>query len=266
MNLGAGQHRRIRLRSDAHRRWAKMRGSAASRPVAGGVAAAGSGAAIAGAYLAPDEEQRVVLKKAAIFALAVHFLLFLIVVPVRQPEPISAERATAMVVKRYTPPSPPAKAKKTRRKKKAAVVPIPDPTPEEPEPIEPEEGEEDFGEFDEEYVIGEPTGVPGLSSGARAGAYRAGEGGVMSPVIIRKVEPEYTPEATRRGIQGEVWIEAVVDVNGHVVEPRLLRGLPDEELNRRAIEAIQQWLFRPGMKDGQPVPIIAIFTVEYRLH
>ena len=88
----------------------------------------------------------------------------------------------------------------------------------------------------------------------------------MSPEIIRQVDPEYTPEATRRGIQGEVWIEAIVDIDGTVVEPRLLRGLPDEELNRRAMEAIQAWIFRPGMKDGQPVPVIAVFTVTYRLH
>ena len=63
-----------------------------------------------------------------------------------------------------------------------------------------------------------------------------------------------------------MWIEAVVDVNGQVVEPKLLRGLPDDELNRRAMEAIQRWEFRPGMKDGQPVPVLAVFTVTYRLH
>ena len=53
---------------------------------------------------------------------------------------------------------------------------------------------------------------------------------------------------------------------GGAREPRLLRGLPDDELNQRAIAAIQSWVFRPGMKDGQPIPVIAVFTVTYRLH
>jgi len=217
-------------------------------------------------YLAPDETHAVTLKKAALFALAFHFLLFLVVVPVRKPEVVEYERTAATVVKRYTPPAPPAKAKKTRRKKKAAVVPIPDPTPDEPEPIELEASDVDFGDFDDEFVAGAPTGAPGISNGAREGAFRAGEGGIMSPIVVRKINPEYTPEATRRGIQGEVWIEAVVGVDGKVMEPRLLRGLPDEELNRRAMEAIQRWIFKPGMKDGQAVPVIAVFTVTYRLH
>lgn len=266
MNLGGEQYgKRFRLRSEKNRRWAKMR-----REQGPAVASAPSSEAAveqAGSYLAPDAERKESLKRAAIAAIVVHFVLFAIIVPVSAPEVIPLERTAATVVKRYTPPAPPAKAKKTRTKKKAAVVPIPDPTPDDPEPIELESSEEyDYGEFDEEFAIGEPSGIPGVSSGARDGAFRAGEGGVAAPVPIRQIDPEYTAEATRKGIQGEVWIEAVVDVNGNVVEPRLLRGLPDDELNRRAMEAIQRWTFRPGMKDGQPVAVIAVFTVTYRLH
>jgi len=262
MNLGGHRYRKIHITSDQARRWAKMRRDNTSVPTS----PPGAGVKLVDEYLVPDDDQNVRWKKAGVIALVVHFLAFLLVIPQRVPEVVPMDRTRATVVRRYTPPAPPAKAKKTRRKKKAAVVPIPEPTPDDPEPIEPEESDDDYGDFDDEFVVGDPTGVPGVSSGARDGAYRAGEGGIMSPEVIRQVDPEYTPDATRKGIQGEVWIEAVVDVDGRVVEPRLLRGLPDEELNRRAMEAIQRWVFKPGRKDGEAVPVIAIFTVTYRLH
>lgn len=262
MDLGGGRYRKIQVRSDQARRWAKLRKLETKAPSA----PAGTGAKLVADYLLPDDAHVVPMKKAAIFALVFHLLVFLIVVPKRAPEVIDAVRADATVVKKYSPPAPPAKAKKTRPKKKASVVPIPDPTPNEPEPVELEASEEDLGEFDEEFLVGVPTGVPGVSSGARGKAYKAGDGGIMSPVVVRQVDPEYTPEATRRGIQGEVWIEAVVGIDGKVSEPVLLRGLPDEELNNRAMEAIRRWVFKPGRKDGEAVAVIAVFTVTYRLH
>lgn len=221
-------------------------------------------------YLAGDEDREPV-KWSAIAAIVVHFIIFALVISDAIQEPIALDaRMAATIVKRYKPPAPPAQAKKTRRKRRASVLPIPDPTPEEPEPIEFEESDfTDFGEFDAQFAIGLPDGAPGLSGvggTARDGAFRAGEGGVVPPVVVVQIDPEYTPEATRRGIQGQVWIEAVVDIDGRVIEPRLLRGLPDDELNQRAIAAIQRWVFRPGMKDGETVPVIAVFTVTYRLH
>ena len=257
----SSHYRKIQLRSDRARRWSDMRrarGPAVSPP--------GVGAdELLASYLAGDADQRPV-KWATVSALLVHFFVFLLVVPETIPEPLRVDAPSAtLIVRRYKPPAPPARAKKTR-KKMAAVVPIPDPTPDEPEAIEPEASDFDFGDFDAEFAIGLPDAPPGLSGSARSGAFRAGAGGVAPPVVVRQVDPEYTPDATRRGVQGEVWIEAVVDTEGRVVEPRLLRGLSDDELNRRALEAIQQWLFQPGMKDGSAVPVIAVFTVTFRLH
>lgn len=264
MNLGGDRYPKIQMRSEQARRWAKMRRGSAAQPSA---APPGGAAEFVGHYMQADGEHAASLKRAGIVALIFHFLVLMLVVPMAGPDVVPFEQTSAITVKRYTPPAAPKQVqKKVATKKRATVVPIPDPTPEDPEPIEPEEGMEvELGEFDVEFAVGEPMGAP-AGAGARQGAYRAGDGGVASPVVVRQVDPEYTPEATRKGIQGEVWIEAVVDTEGRVIEPRLLRGLPDEELNRRAMEAIQRWVFRPGMKDGQPVPVIAVFTVTYRLH
>ena len=65
-----------------------------------------------------------------------------------------------------------------------------------------------------------------------------GSGGLIAPIKLSEVLPEYTPSATRAGIQGDVYIEAVVTVDGAVTEPKLIRGLPDDDLNQRAMEAV----------------------------
>jgi protein TonB len=261
MDLGGGRYPKLAIRSEQNKRWSRMR--AKSTHVA--TTPAGTGASLVTKYFIEGGERKVMLKKAGIAALVFHFMAFLLIIPTRELEVVPLDRTAATLVKRYTPPAPPAKAKKVKQKKKTTPIPIPDPTPDDPEPIEPDDtAYAEFGDMDEDFAFGMPSGVPGV--GLRGSAVRAGDGGVMSPEIIRQVDPEYTPEATRRGIQGEVWIEAIVDIDGKVVEPRLLRGLADDELNRRAMDAIQAWVFRPGMKDGEPIPVIAVFTVTYRLH
>lgn len=218
-------------------------------------------------YLSEPEDTRP-RKIAAIAALLAHFVLFMIVVPESQLDPIRlTSENTATVIKRWRPPSPPA-AQRKAVKKKVNPIPIPDPTPDEPEPVVEEYSDAVVGDPEADFVVGLPDAPPGpgAGSGARSGAFRVGEGGVVPPQVIRRELPEYTPDATRQGIQGEVWIEAVVTEDGQVTDPRLLKGLPDDELNDRALASILRWQFRPGLKDGEPVPVIAVFTVTFRLH
>ena len=205
------------------------------------------------------------LKVAAVWALVAHFFLFFIVIPTARVEPLPiGDTMATTIVKRYRPPAPPSRPKKNI-KKKTNPIPIPDPTPDEPEPIFEEDSEVDFGDPDAEFLVGLPNAPPG-PGGARAGAVQMGSGGLMAPILMQRVLPEYTPSATRAGVQGDVYIEAVVTIDGTVVDPKLIRGLPDEELNARALDAIVQWSFKPGIKDGRPVPVIALFTVTFRIH
>ena len=36
-------------------------------------------------------------------------------------------------------------------------------------------------------------------------------------------------------------------------------------LDQKAIEAVEKWTFKPGMKDGKAVPVIATIEVNFRL-
>ncbi len=112
---------------------------------------------------------------------------------------------------------------------------------------------------------GSSTGV-GSDSGAGvwgSGAYRIGSA-VSAPVLLYKVEPEYSEEARKAKYQGVVVLKVVVDPAGHVVNPQVMRSL-GLGLDEKAIEAVRKWKFRPGYKDGRPVPVIAEIEVSFRL-
>ncbi len=104
---------------------------------------------------------------------------------------------------------------------------------------------------------------PGEGGGIGGGVYRAG-GGVSQPIPIYRVEPEYTEEARKAKYQGTVVLHCVVDADGQVRNIRVVRSL-GLGLDEKAIEAVRQWKFRPGMKDGRAVPVAASIEVTFRL-
>jgi TonB family protein len=95
------------------------------------------------------------------------------------------------------------------------------------------------------------------------GALRIGNG-VSPPVPVSSREPAYTEEARRAKIQGTVSLSLVVDANGDPQNIRVVRSL-DPGLDQKAIEAVREWKFKPGQKDGQPVAVIASIQVNFRL-
>ncbi len=88
--------------------------------------------------------------------------------------------------------------------------------------------------------------------------------GVSAPAPISMPEPAYTPEATRAKISGTVLVSLVVDPDGNARNIKVVRSL-DPGLDQKAIEAVSQWKFKPGMKDGNPVAIQAQIEVTFRL-
>jgi TonB family protein len=104
---------------------------------------------------------------------------------------------------------------------------------------------------------------PGSGGNMGGGAYRIG-GGVSAPALIYKVEPEYSEEARKAKWQGVVVLAVVVDEKGQPQNLRVVRSL-GLGLDQKAIEAVEKWRFRPGMKDGRPVPVQATIEVNFRL-
>jgi TonB family protein len=93
--------------------------------------------------------------------------------------------------------------------------------------------------------------------------YRIG-GGVSAPVPTEKAEPEYTNEAREARIEGSVILSIVVDEFGIPTEIQVVRSL-DPGLDAKAVEAVEKWRFKPGMRDFKPVAVKATLEVMFKL-
>ena len=85
------------------------------------------------------------------------------------------------------------------------------------------------------------------------------------PLLVRHVMPEYPPEARRRGIEGLVRLDAVLDLKGRVEDPiRVLESVPD--LDAAAIAALRAWRFSPARNaQGEAVRVILEVPIRFVL-
>jgi TonB family protein len=90
-------------------------------------------------------------------------------------------------------------------------------------------------------------------------------GGVSRPVLVLKVEPMWTEEARQAGVSGMVLVSLTVDAEGRPQDLLVTRGL-GYGLDERAIEAVRQWVFRAGLKDGAAVAVGKVtVAVDFRM-
>ncbi|MFN7921034.1 MAG: energy transducer TonB [Bryobacteraceae bacterium] len=97
---------------------------------------------------------------------------------------------------------------------------------------------------------------------APAGPVTVG-GDVRPPRLLREVKPVYPPLARQARIQGTVVIEAIISRDGAVRAARIASG--HSLLVQAAIDAVRQWLYAPTMLNGQPVEVILMAEVNFKL-
>jgi periplasmic protein TonB len=116
--------------------------------------------------------------------------------------------------------------------------------------------------------IGPGTGSglgPGSGGGTGGGPYRPGSG-VSAPIALNVIKPQYTSEAMRARVQGVVQVECVVQLTGVCTDIQVIRSLdPTFGLDNEAVKAARQWRFKPGMRLGQPVPVLVTIELTFAL-
>ncbi len=103
----------------------------------------------------------------------------------------------------------------------------------------------------------------GEGGGTGGGVFTPG-GGISTPTILYKEDPEYSEEARRARHQGTVIIEGIVRSDGSVDILGVVRGL-GYGLDEKAIEALRNWRFNPALRNGQPVDVKINFEINFTL-
>lgn len=206
--------------------------------------------------------------------------------PLRSPVRVERTRRQAAVEPRTVPPPP-----MPRPAEKPADIPVVQPAPPVPlvaAPVAPAAAEDrDQAGVPEAPPAAPPshgsgtgggtgtgqgTGMgegkgPGIGDGEGGGTgggpYRPGSG-ITPPGLLREVKPQYTEEARRLGLEGDVVLEIVVRADGTVGHMTLVQRL-GSGLDQRAMEAVRQWRFSPARRFGTPVDVLVEVAVEFKM-
>jgi TonB family protein len=106
-----------------------------------------------------------------------------------------------------------------------------------------------------------PAAAPAQADGQTL--YKVGLG-ISPPVPVEKKDPEYSSEARINHFQGTAVLSVVIDQDGRPRDIVMVRPV-GMGLDQKAVEAVRQWRFEPGRKDGQPVAVLATIEVNFRL-
>jgi TonB family protein len=89
-------------------------------------------------------------------------------------------------------------------------------------------------------------------------------GGVTQPILVFKVDPQFSEQARKEKFNGVVLINFIVDTNGLPRNVHVLRGV-GMGLDESAVEAVKQYRFRPAREDGRPVPVELNVEVNFQV-
>lgn len=96
------------------------------------------------------------------------------------------------------------------------------------------------------------------------GVYRVG-GSVKSPHVLFQPDPEYSEAARKAKRQRAVTLNVTVGTDGLPYNLCVAKAT-GSGLDEKAVEAVKQWKFEPGTKDGLPVPIRLSVETTFRLY
>ena len=86
----------------------------------------------------------------------------------------------------------------------------------------------------------------------------------VMPVVEKRVMPKYPDAAKKDHLQGKVYLSVLVDAKGRVEKVEVLKT--DAQIfNEAAIASAKEWMFKPALKNGEPVPTWVTVPFQFKL-
>ena len=83
------------------------------------------------------------------------------------------------------------------------------------------------------------------------------------PSMVSGPDPEYTPDAVERGIEGSMQVRCVITADGQVRSCKVLKGLPF--MNGAIVGALERRKYQPALAQGKPVDVYYTFNIRLKL-
>ena len=79
------------------------------------------------------------------------------------------------------------------------------------------------------------------------------DGDITRPVVLYTADPEFSEEARRMKLNGDVLLKLKLDNQGKVTDVTVVRGV-GHGLDEKAVEAARKYRFTAATQDGKPIP------------
>jgi protein TonB len=89
---------------------------------------------------------------------------------------------------------------------------------------------------------------------------------MASPLYRKNPSPKYPRHARRKGYEGTVILEVLVDENGTVKDLKVVESSGYELLDKSAISSVQKWLFEPGTEGGKAAKMWVRVPIRFKLN
>jgi protein TonB len=86
------------------------------------------------------------------------------------------------------------------------------------------------------------------------------------PVLIKYVSPKYPDLARQAGIEGTVHLSVLVGEDGKVISARILQSDVTAAMEKNAIQAAMQFVFKPAKQRTVPVKATMMVPIRFKLH
>lgn len=90
-------------------------------------------------------------------------------------------------------------------------------------------------------------------------------GEVSTPKLVKSVPPKFSERARRHRFKGACVVGIVVGVDGKPEQVTVVHSSGEEDLDRSAVEAVEQYRFKPAMRGGVAVPVQLNVEVNFEV-
>jgi protein TonB len=112
-------------------------------------------------------------------------------------------------------------------------------------------------------VVAPPVVKPVVEAPVTIPRYTVG-GNVQLGTLLHRAEPQYPAIAKSARVSGDVELECVVGVDGHIHEVKVNSG--SALLVQAAKDAAWQWVYAPSKLNGNPIEIVTILKFSFKLN
>jgi protein TonB len=86
------------------------------------------------------------------------------------------------------------------------------------------------------------------------------------PLYRKNPPPRYPRQARRKGYEGIVILEVLVDQKGTVNDLRVFQSSGYKILDQSALESVHKWVFEPGTRNGETVKMWVRVPIRFKLN